>query len=289
MGWGIRKTSIVAAVFRLNSTRPWLLAAAAAVATSSAIAQQTDQAGQPAPVDTTQALRLPENPQVFGTAMPSVVKATAIVNGDVITQTDVDQRLALLAIANGGKIPPDQVDTLRQQVLRNLIDETLEIQAAKAEKIEIKSSDIDQTVTRVAANVKQTPDQLKDFLTANNSSMRSLRRQIEGEISWQRLQRAKIESGVSVGDEEVKAVLEKMTASKGTEEYRVGEIFLSSTPDTQSQNSRECKQDPRAVAQRRLFRRLCAPIFGSFDCSGRWRSWMGPPRAAPDAACGGCS
>jgi peptidyl-prolyl cis-trans isomerase SurA len=235
MGWGIRKTSIVAAVFRLNSTRAWLLAAAAAVATSSAVAQQTDQAGQPAPVDTTQALRLPENPQVFGTAMPSVVKATAIVNGDVITQTDVDQRLALLAIANGGKIPPDQVDTLRQQVLRNLIDETLEIQAAKAEKIEIKSSDIDQTVARVAANVKQTPDQLKGFLTANNSSIRSLRRQIEGEISWQRLQRAKIESGVSVGDEEVKAVLEKMTASKGTEEYRVGEIFLSSTPDTQSQ------------------------------------------------------
>ena len=37
--------------------------------------------------------------------MPSVVKATAIVNGDVITQTDVDQRLALLAIANGGQIP----------------------------------------------------------------------------------------------------------------------------------------------------------------------------------------
>lgn len=59
--------------------------------------------------------------------MPSVIKATAIVNGDVITQTDVDQRLQLLAIANGGQIPADQLDELRQQVLRNLIDETLEI------------------------------------------------------------------------------------------------------------------------------------------------------------------
>src|SRR3954470_1697112 len=134
MGWGIRKTSIVAAVFRLNSTRPWLLAAAAAVATSSAIAQQTDQAGQPAPVDTTQALRLPENPQVFGTAMPSVVKATAIVNGDVITQTDVWQRLALLVIANGA-IQADEMERLSQQILRNLIDETLQIQAAKTAKI----------------------------------------------------------------------------------------------------------------------------------------------------------
>ena len=111
--------------------------------------------------------------------MPSVIKATAIVNGDVITQTDVDQRLALLAIANGNQIPADQVDTLRQQVLRNLIDETLEIQAAKEDKIEVKNSDIDRTVARVAANVKQKPEQLKSYLEVHGSSMGSLRRQIE--------------------------------------------------------------------------------------------------------------
>jgi len=222
-------------VFRSNS-RVWYVAAGlAAVAASGALAQQPQNpAPQNAP-STTQALKLPENPQLFGTAIPSVIKATAIVNGDVITQTDVDQRLALLAIANGGKIPPEEVDSLRQQVLRNLIDETLEIQAAKTEKIEWKTSDIDRTVERVAGNVKQTPGQLATFLESNGSSIRSLRRQIEGEIAWQRLQHAKIESGVSVGDDEVKAVVDKLNASKGTEEYRVGEIFLSATPDTAQQ------------------------------------------------------
>ena len=164
--------------------------------------------------------------------MPSVVKATAIVNGEVITQTDIDQRLALLAIANGGQIPNDEMDRLRQQVLRNLIDETLQIQAARVEKIEIKNADIERTVARVAANVKQTPEQLTTYLEANGSSVKSLRRQIEGELAWRRLQQAKIESGVSVGDEEVKAVLDRLNASKGSEEYRVGEIFLSSTPAT---------------------------------------------------------
>ena len=90
--------------------------------------------------------------------MPSVVKATAIVNGDVITQTDVAQRLALLAIANGGQIPAEEVDRLRQQVLRNLIDETLEIQAAKTEKIEIKKSDIDRTSNASRPMRSSTPD-----------------------------------------------------------------------------------------------------------------------------------
>jgi len=62
-----------------------------------------------------------------------------------------------------------------------------------------------------------------------------MRRQIEGEIAWQRLQRAKIEDSVNVADDEVKAVLDRLNASKGTQEYKVGEIFLSATPATQAQ------------------------------------------------------
>jgi len=220
----------------MNQTRAWLaVAALAGVAATSAIAQQPAAPSTAPPVKSTHSLQLPENPQIFGTAMPSVIKATAIVNGDVITQTDVDQRLALLALANGEPIPADEIERLREQVLRNLIDETLEIQAATAEKIEVKKSDIDKTLVRVAANVKQTPDQFASYLGSNGSSVQTLRRQIEGEIAWQRLQQRKIESNVSVGEDEVKAVLDRMTASKGTEEYRVGEIYLSSTPDTQAQ------------------------------------------------------
>jgi peptidyl-prolyl cis-trans isomerase SurA len=219
------------------NSRAWYAAAMVAAAAATSAMAQDAPTPPPSPAaetpNTSRALRLPENPQVFGTTMPSVIKATAIVNGDVITATDVDQRLALLAISQGGKIPAEEVDRLRQQVLRNLIDETLEIQSAQSEKIEVKKSDVDKTVARVANNVKQTPEQLVSYLEANGSSARSLRRQIEGEIAWQRLQQRKIE--VSVGEDEVKAVLDRMTASKGTEEYRVGEIFMSATSDTQAQ------------------------------------------------------
>jgi peptidyl-prolyl cis-trans isomerase SurA len=209
--------------------------AAAQNANRTPAAQRAGTPAAPRAVNSTQSLRLPQNPEVFGNAIPSVVKATAIVNGDVITQTDVQQRVQLLAISNGGQIPAEERERVSQQVLRNLIDETLQIQAAKDDKIEVKKSDIDKTVARVAQNVKQTPEQLAAFLEQNGTSIRSLRRQIEGEIAWQRLQRDKIEDTVSVGQDEVKAVLAKLNASKGTEEYHVGEIFLSATPATQAQ------------------------------------------------------
>jgi peptidyl-prolyl cis-trans isomerase SurA len=192
------------------------------------------QESQPA-VNSTATLNLPETPQLFGTTLPSVVKATAIVNGEVITQSDIDQRVALLALGNGGQIPANELDPLRRQVLRNLIDETLQIQAAKAEEIEISDADIDKTVARVAGNVKQTPEQMAAYLKSRGSSIRSIRRQITGELAWRRLQSKKIESAVSVGDEEVQAVIDKLNASKGTEEYRVGEIFLSANSANQDQ------------------------------------------------------
>jgi peptidyl-prolyl cis-trans isomerase SurA len=185
-------------------------------------------AQDPAPqANSAATLNLPQNPQLFGTALPQVIKAMVIVNGEVITQTDIDQRLALLAIANNQAIPADEIERLRQQVLSNLIDETLQIQAARSEEIEISDADIDRTVERVAGSAKQTPAQMTDYLKSRGSSIRSIRRQIQGEIAWRRLQSKKIESTISVGDEEVQAVIKKLEASKGAEEFRVGEIYLS--------------------------------------------------------------
>lgn len=222
------KGNIVVAVTKILRARARLGMAALALGVATAAVAQTSVAPEaPAAGPGKRPLNLPENPQLFGTTLPSVIKATAIVNGEVITQSDIDQRLAFLAIANGGTIPPEQIEALRQQVLRNLIDETLQIQAAKAEDIEVTDSEVDRTIARVASENNQTPEQLAEVLKAHGSSIKSLRRQVRGEIAWSRLQQRRIESTVSVGDDEVQAVLDRLNAAKGTEEFRVGEIYLS--------------------------------------------------------------
>jgi peptidyl-prolyl cis-trans isomerase SurA len=223
-----------------------LALATAGVAQQQAQNAAPQQSSQPSSAAT---LNLPKNPEVFGSSMPSVFKATAIVNGEIITQTDIDQRLALLAIANNTPIPTNELDRLRQQVLSNLIDETLQIQAARHEEIEITDADVDKTVARVAGNVNQTPDQMAAYLKARGSSIRSIRRQITGEIAWRRLQSKKIESTVSVGDEEVQAVIDKMNASKGAEEFRVGEIFISANSTNEAQASANADRVFQALQQ----------------------------------------
>ncbi|TFU03730.1 peptidylprolyl isomerase [Polymorphobacter arshaanensis] len=172
--------------------------------------------------------------RVLGQADPSVRKATVIVNGDIITDTDVEQRLNLVIAANGAQISPDERNKLRLQVLRNLIDEKLEIQEAASNEIRISDAEVEKAFQRVAANFKQTPEQFSAFLVQNGASAASIKAQIRGEMAWSRLLRRKVEPTVTVGDEEVQALLDKLNAAKGTEEYRVGEIFLSATPENQA-------------------------------------------------------
>jgi peptidyl-prolyl cis-trans isomerase SurA len=213
-------------------------AALSAVACASIAGAQTVSDGGALP---NTGLNLPSTLSTFGKVEPNLRKATAIVNGEIITGTDVDQRLALIVVANGGAIPADELERLRVQVLRNLIDETLQIQEAKANKIEITKGDVEGGFNSISQRFRRSPQEMTSYLRTVGSSDRSMRRQIEGEVAWSRLLRRKVE--VNVSDAEVNQVLERLKAARGTDEYHVGEIYLSATPD----NAQEVTANARRI------------------------------------------
>lgn len=175
---------------------------------------------------------LPEDITLFGKADPDSRTATAMVNGYVITGTDIDQRLALVTASSEAKIPDEELLRLRVQVLRNLIDETLKIQAASAEEIPASREEVEQTYQQLAAqNFNGEPKKMDEYLASIGSSPASLKRQIEGESAWENLMRRKVIPFVNVSAEEVNDVLARMKEAKGTDEYRVGEIYLSATTE----------------------------------------------------------
>jgi hypothetical protein len=67
---------------------------------------------------------------------------------------------------------------------------------------------------RFAANARQTPQNFITYLRSIGSSERTLKRQIRGELSWQRLQRRQIEPFVTVGDDEVRRVMASLEARR---------------------------------------------------------------------------
>jgi peptidyl-prolyl cis-trans isomerase SurA len=188
-------------------------------------------------------ISIPDNVQMFADTNPNVRRATAKVNGDIITGTDVDQRLALILAANQNPVTDEEKQRLRLQVLRNLIDETLEIQEAKASDITVTDQEVDQAYARVAAqNFNQNVGAMDAYLKRVGSSPASLKRQIRGELAWQRLLRRNVAPFVNVSQDEVKEMLSRLEAAKGTDEYRIGEIYLAATPDTKQQVYNNARQ-----------------------------------------------
>lgn len=180
-------------------------------------------------------LDLPKDLTTFGKVDPHLRKATAIINGTIITGTDIDQRLALVILANGGKIADEERERLRLQVLRNIIDETLQIQEAGAHDIQVTPAEIDQSYARVAERFKRTPVTMGAYLREQGSSERSIKRQIQGELAWSRLLRRRVEPFVNVSEDEVQSIMDRLQASKGQQEYHIGEIYLSATPENSAE------------------------------------------------------
>lgn len=227
-------------ISKIGTLRRFTIASSAVCAALAvlSIAASTSSVAQ----DTSDSLKLPEDLTIFQDRDPNLHKPTAVVNGQIITKTDIDQRLALIVLANGGKVPDEELARLRLQVLRNLIDETLQIQEASANDIRVEKQELEESFARVAANFRQSPKDFAKYLISKGSSAASISRQIEAETVWSRLLRRKVQPFVNVSQEEVNSVIQKLNAAKGSDEYHVGEIYLSATPENSQQildNSRK--------------------------------------------------
>jgi len=190
------------------------------------------------------ALNIPADVQLMNPADPNRRQATARINGTIITGSDVDERVALILAANQAQtVPPEEQQRLRLQVLRNLIDETLQIQEAAAQEIPVTPEEVDQTYNRLATErFNRTIEGMTQYLTSIGSSPRSLKRQIEGEMAWDRLLRRNVQPFVNVSQGEVGELYDRLQASKGTDEYRIGEIFLSANSTNRTEKAAQAQQ-----------------------------------------------
>jgi peptidyl-prolyl cis-trans isomerase SurA len=236
-------------------------------------------------------LDIPEGQQLFGKNDPNVRRATAQVNGEIITGTDIDHRLALIVAANENKLPPEELARFRAQILTNLIDETLQIQEAAANEIEVTDAEVNQYFDRVAQqNFNRPANEVEKYLVSIGASVATLKRQIKGELSWSRLLSRNVRPSANVSDDEVNAIIERIKATKGTTEYRLGEIYLAATPETLpsvQENARkiidQLRQGGNFVAYARQFSEASTASVGG-DLG--WLSLAQLPQSLATAAAG---
>ncbi|MDY0242141.1 MAG: peptidylprolyl isomerase [Rhodospirillaceae bacterium] len=151
----------------------------------------------------------------------------AVVNEDIVTLRDLEQRTRLgLLSAN----LPDKAETRAQivpQVLRRLIDESLQLQEAKRLDITISDGDLDNGIRSIEQQNNMPKGRLESFLKERGIDIETIRRQIRSELSWVKVVRSTLLPTIRIGEEEIDHRLASIKANQGKKEYLAAEIFLA--------------------------------------------------------------
>lgn len=159
-------------------------------------------------------------------AAQDVQRIAAVVNEQVISIFDVQQRMRLL-ISSAGL--PDNAETQRRiapQVLRELIDEALQNQEAERLNIRVNQDEIDRALQQIETGNNLPAGGFESFLRRQGISFDAAISQIRANLTWQKLLARTVAPTIEIGDEEIDDVIARVNATAGVTEYRVGEILL---------------------------------------------------------------
>ena len=159
-------------------------------------------------------------------APPPGIRIVAVVNGDVITNDDVESRTRLFAMSTGLPLASDVIDRLRPQIVRQLIDERLRIHAAQAQKVVVTDKDIGAAIRDIEQRNNMPQGALRQKLGAAGVSQRTLVDQIRAQLSWGQLLRGLLADKLSVSNAEADEQIRLRSQLSGQQEYRIGEIFV---------------------------------------------------------------
>ena len=112
------------------------------------------------------------------------IRIVAVVNGDVISNVDVDDRVRLFALSTGQPLNPDVLDRLRPQIRRQLVDEMLQLQEIQRRHIVIQDKQIAEAIRSIEGRNGMQPGMLRQKLSAGGIGFRTLVDQIRNQLGW---------------------------------------------------------------------------------------------------------
>lgn len=163
-------------------------------------------------------------------------RIVAVVGDEVITYRELRTRLtaAMKQLQQQGTPLPGD-DVLEGQMLERLIMDRVQLLYAKESGMRIDDAQLDQAISRIAANNKMTPQQFRQTLEKDGIAYPRFREEIRGEMIMARLREREVEGRLVISDSEIDNYLANQAASGSLEEFQLAHILLrapeSATPE----------------------------------------------------------
>ena len=159
----------------------------------------------------------------------TIDEVVAVVNDDVITRHELDERLhSVIAQLKKQGTPLPEQGVLEKQILERMISDMLQAQFAKENGVRVDDAQLDLAMTRIAQ--QNNFPTLADFMAKLESEgvdVKKFREEIRSEILATRLREREVESKLVISDAEVDNYLaNKSRAGMNNEEYHLAHILI---------------------------------------------------------------
>ncbi|MDB2440391.1 peptidylprolyl isomerase [Luminiphilus sp.] len=183
-------------------------------------------------------------PSIALAQMTPLDTIVAIVDEDIILASEVRDRVKQVkSSAEQRDIALPDDDTVVQETLDRLILESIQLQLADRFGVRIPDAQLDQSMTRIAAQNGLTLEQFRDALAQSGQDYVEMREGLRDELAIQRVQQGSVMRDINITEKEVDNFMTTEEGAALTEpEYRVIQALL---PISRSDNAetRAVKED----------------------------------------------
>jgi peptidyl-prolyl cis-trans isomerase SurA len=191
---------------------------------------------------------------VFGCKTGHNADVVATVNGHAIMRSEMDKsyQAQLGEAPQQRQLAQEQADSLRLNVLRELIDE--EIVQQRAAKVNLTATNEEVEAKFVEMKAPYPEDQFQERLKASNQTVDDLKRALRRNLTINKLLNKEINSKITVTDADVTNYYNQHTAEFNLREtqYHLAQIQVTGVPLAQPGNLQNSKATNDADAKRKI-------------------------------------
>ena len=166
-----------------------------------------------------------------------ILDRVAILEDDgLIMESQIKKDLAeIIGRYDEQNIKKPSIEVLQEQVVERLIIDELQLQMANRAGIRISDSELNETITRIAANNGMDLEEFISIMANDGASYEDLREGVREEMIIQRIQRGRVSSEINITEKEFAAYLATDESLINLEpELLVRQILVSTLGEAES-------------------------------------------------------
>lgn len=166
------------------------------------------------------------SPSIAAEKPAPALNIVAVVGEQAISSFDVDSRIKFIVATTKISNSPEVLKNIRPQVIRALIDESLERQKARDSDIKIDDADVEKAIASIEAQRGMQAGAISAMLAINKVPKKTFTDQVRAQLSWNKWLGKNVVPFIKVSDEEVALAKARIVAQPNVNEMEISIIAL---------------------------------------------------------------